>query len=202
MVIRRTILVATSNPHKLREILQVMDDLPVRWGTLADHDPMPEPVEDAQTFQGNAVKKALHYAAHTGAWTLADDSGLEVDAIGGAPGVHSARYAGPEQDATANNAKLVAALRGIPLARRTARFRCEVALAAPDRVLATASGTIEGLILDEARGRHGFGYDPHFLVPAEGLTTAEMDPEQKNRLSHRGQALRALRPKLQALLTA
>jgi XTP/dITP diphosphohydrolase len=202
MVTRRTILVATANPHKLREILQIMNDLPVRWSTLADHPPMSDPVEDGPTFEANAAKKALHYAACAGTWTLADDSGLEVDALGGAPGVHSARYAGPTQDAAANNAKLIAALRDVPLPRRTARFRCEVALAGPEGLLATASGTVEGLIVDEPRGGHGFGYDPHFLVPALGLTTAEMEPEQKNRLSHRGEALRALRPKLRSLLTA
>ena len=202
MVGRRSILVATSNPNKLREILDVIGSLPVEWSTLADHPPMPEPVEDGDTFEANAAKKALHYAAHCGSWVLADDSGLEVDALGLAPGVHSARYAGDAQDAAANNAKLIAALAGVPLDRRTARFRCAIAVADGDRIIASASGAIEGVIIDEPRGKNGFGYDPHFQVPACGMTTAEMEPARKNAISHRGRALTELRPKLAVLLAS
>ncbi len=200
MVTPRTILLATSNPHKVREIREVMGDLPVVWKTPADIGPVPEPVEDGSTFESNAARKALHYAGLTGLWTLADDSGLEVDALGGAPGVQSARYAGPEQDSAANNRKLIAALAGIPVERRTARFRCAIAVAAADRVLATASGSVEGVIIDDPRGTNGFGYDPHFWIPALGVTTAEMASARKNAISHRGRALQSIRPALEALL--
>jgi XTP/dITP diphosphohydrolase len=200
VVTPRTILLATSNPNKVREIREVMHDLPVAWKTLADLPPVPEPVEDGETFESNAVKKALYYAEQSGLWTLADDSGLEVDALGGAPGVHSARFAGPGQDSTANNRKLVAALAGVPAERRTARFRCAMAVAAGGRVRAAASGAVEGLIIDEPRGANGFGYDPHFWIPAFGMTTAEMEPARKNAISHRGRALRTIRPMLEALL--
>ncbi|UCG15927.1 MAG: RdgB/HAM1 family non-canonical purine NTP pyrophosphatase [Phycisphaerales bacterium] len=202
MVGRRAILVATSNPNKLREILDVIGDLPAEWSTLGDHPPMPEPVEDGDTFEANASKKALHYATHCGTWVLADDSGLEVDVLGLAPGVHSARYAGDAQDAAANNAKLVAALAGVPVHRRTARFRCAIAVADEERIMISASGTIEGVIIDEPRGKNGFGYDPHFEVLDYGMTTAEMEPARKNAISHRGRALAELRPKLAALLAS
>lgn len=202
MVAKRAILVATSNPHKLREILEVMSDLPVRWNTLSDLPAVPEPVEDGETFEANAAGKALYYAERGELWTLADDSGLEVDALHGAPGVHSARYAGPRQDSAANNARLIAALAGVPSERRTARFRCAIALAGEGRVLVSVSGMIEGVIVDEPRGTSGFGYDPHFYVPRFGMTTAQMEPAAKNAVSHRGLALAALRPKLADLLAA
>ena len=161
---------------------------------------MPEALEDGLTFEENAKKKALHYARLTGLWALADDSGLEVDALGRRPGVNSARFARPQQDAAANNAKLIAQMRDVPPEKRSARFRCELALADGERILAAASGVIEGIIINEPRGENGFGYDPHFLQPQLGLTTAELTPEHKNRISHRGQALRNVRPKLEALL--
>ena len=160
----------------------------------------PEPVEDAETFEGNAAIKALHYARLSGGWALADDSGLEVDALGLAPGIRSARYAGSARDDAANNSKLMEQLAGVPTERRTARFRCAIALADSERVVATASGVVEGRIVDQPRGSNGFGYDPHFYVPEQGLTTAEMAPDQKNRISHRGQALRAIRPEIERLL--
>lgn len=190
-----TILIATSNPGKLREIQQISSDLPYHWRSLADFGPLPEAVEDADTFEGNAIKKALHYAKLTGLLTLADDSGLEVDALDKAPGVHSARYAGDGGDG-ANNAKLIARLRDVPTARRTARFVCVMVLANPGRVLFTARGSIDGLIIDEPRGENGFGYDPHFLVPNLHKTTAELTPQKKNEISHRGVALRALVDKM------
>jgi XTP/dITP diphosphohydrolase len=168
--------------------------------TLADHPGLPEAVEDADTFEGNARLKALHYARLTGLWTIADDSGLEVDALDGRPGVYSSRYAGPQCDPLANNTRLITELAGIPLEKRTARFRCVVTLATARGVVATASGTVEGLIVDDPRGSNGFGYDPHFLVPELGVTTAELPPEHKNRISHRGRALAALRPEIVRLL--
>jgi len=213
--IPRKILIATGNPGKFREISAVLsepavgiDIPPIRWVSL-DELPtqVPEPVEDKETFAANAALKACYYSHATGLWTLADDSGLEVDALDGAPGVHSARYSGlqpgtPREEVTpANNAKLIAALAGVCPDRRSARFRCCLALASGDRILATADGTIEGRIIDEPRGAGGFGYDPHFLLPELGKTTAELPPEEKNRISHRGKALQRFRVLLPALCT-
>lgn len=200
MTLQRSILIATGNPGKLREIQAVMGDLPVVWRTLTDFPDLVEPVEDAETFAGNAALKAIHYSRLVKMLALADDSGLEVDALGGEPGVRSARYAGEPADDQANNAKLIAALRDVPPERRTARFRCAIALVDGDKVLVTADGVIEGAIVDQARGDNGFGYDPHFWVPSSGMTTAEMSPSVKNVLSHRGLALAALRPRLEAVL--
>lgn len=200
MVDRRRILIATGNLGKLREVQAILSDLPVELVTLADGPPIPQALETGVTFEENAAIKALHYAAHFQCWTLADDSGLEVDALDGRPGVYSARYAGADADDAANNAKLIAALRGVPESARTARFRCAMALVFGDTLLATSSGMLEGVIIDEPRGHNGFGYDPHFLVPARRKTAAELPPEEKNRISHRGRALAALRPKLERLI--
>ena len=196
----RTILIATSNPGKLREIQALVADLPVRWIGPADLEPLPEPVEDGDTFEANAKKKARHYARLTGYWTLADDSGLEVDALDNAPGVHSARYAGSRDD-QANNAKLIRRLGGVPAQRRTAHFVCVMVLASPHRVLAVTRGTIAGRIIDTPRGENGFGYDPHFWLPDVQKTTAELTPEHKNRISHRGQAMLAMARCIGELLT-
>jgi len=205
------LLIATSNLGKLREVQAVLHDLPVELVTLREFPGVPEPVEDGHTFEENARRKALHYARHTGCWTLADDSGLEVDALHGAPGVYSARYAGPSATDAENNAKLIKALAGVPAAGRTARFRCAIALAPPEApragsraagpvVVATACGDLEGVIIDEPRGSNGFGYDPHFLIPARGLTSAELPPDEKNAISHRGQALQAILPAIETIL--
>ncbi len=201
MVAAPTILLATTNPGKLREVKAVLGELPVRLVGLADFPDLPEPVEDAPTFEGNARIKALYYAGQTGVMALADDSGLEVDALDGAPGVYSARYAGVEAGDAGNNAKLIEALGGVSQEGRTARFRCVVVLARPEKVLAVGSGAIDGVIIDEPRGANGFGYDPHFLVPSLGRTTAELPPEHKNRISHRGRALADILPHLRSLLT-
>ena len=200
MVSKRTILIATTNPGKLREVRAILAGLPIRLETLADHPPFPEPKEDADTFEGNARLKALYYARLARRLTLADDSGIEVDALDGGPGVHSSRYAGPQCNATANNAKLIEELADVPLARRTARYRCVMALASESEVVTTTSGKWEGLIVDEPRGGHGFGYDPHFLVPECGITAAEMAPDEKNRRSHRGEALVAIRSEIERIL--
>ena len=211
------VLIATKNPGKAREIEAILSEkgsaarsLPeLRWKTL-DHlvEAIPEPTEDLATFIGNAALKARYYSLASGLWTLADDSGLEVDALAGAPGVMSARFAGLPEGADrkardqANNEKLIAQLKGVSPERRTARFRCALALADGQRILATVEGTIEGMIIDAPRGSGGFGYDPHFLVPHLGKTTAELAPAQKNRISHRGQALRRMQAKLPDLLIA
>ena len=196
------VLFATTNAGKLREVRAILAGLAVRLESLTDHPEMPPAVEDADTFEGNARLKAIHYSRLTNRWTLADDSGLEVDALDGRPGVHSARYAGPEGDAAANNAKLVRELDGVTMEKRTACFRCAAVLADGSEVLATAMAKWEGLIVDEPRGTHGFGYDPHFFVPSYGITSAEMTPEQKNRLSHRGQAFTVIRAEIERLLTS
>lgn len=188
----RHLVVATRNAGKLREIRQMTADWPLVWHGLAEFEDVPEVDETGATFAENARLKALHYAAATGRPALADDSGLEVDVLRGAPGVLSARYAGSPRDDAANNRKLIAALAGVPLARRTARFRCAMALARDGVVLFETEGVFAGLIVDEPRGTNGFGYDPHFLVPELGRTAAELPPVEKNACSHRGQALRAM----------
>ena len=197
----RIIVLATTNPGKLGEVLAVFDVANARLQSLTDFPTYPEPVEDGTTFAANAALKARYYSRMTGHWALADDSGLVVDALDGAPGILSARYAGTPGDDHANNAKLIQALATVPDNQRSARFRCAVALADGQDILATAEGVIEGRIIDHPRGSNGFGYDPHFLVPQLGLTTAELSPDEKNRRSHRGQALRAILPTIVALLT-
>ena len=183
------LLVATRNRHKLDEIRQIFA-LPGLELLAADEVPgLPEDVvEDADTFEGNALKKARELCAASGLWTLADDSGLEVAALNNAPGVYSARYAGEPCSYPANNAKLLRELQGV--ADRRARFRCAIALRAPDGREWTADGSCNGQIILEARGSNGFGYDPLFVPDGFGLTFAELDGETKNRISHRGHALR------------
>jgi XTP/dITP diphosphohydrolase len=194
------ILLATHNVGKVREIRQLAAGRDWLWHSLDDFPGVPEAVEDADTLADNAMRKALHYAEATGLPTLADDSGLEVDCLGGAPGVLSARYAGRPHDDAANNQKLVAALEGVPPGQRTARFYCAMVLARPNEVLAETRGAVEGVIIDEPRGANGFGYDPHFLIPSLGKTMAELPAQEKNALSHRGQALRAMLPEIARLL--
>ena len=186
------VLLATRNAGKLREVREIAAGTGWVWHTLAEFADLADVDEAGATFAENARLKALHYARLTGLPTLADDSGLEVDVLSGAPGVHSARFAGTPRDDAANNRKLLGLLAGVPLARRTARFRCAMALVREGRVVLESAGTFEGLIGDEARGSNGFGYDPHFLVPDLGLTAAELPPQEKNARSHRGQALRAM----------
>jgi XTP/dITP diphosphohydrolase len=203
----REILLATGNPGKAREMSEILAGADadvfqqVRWRFLHEFAGWPEPVEDGETFAENARIKARHYSGLSGLWTIADDSGLEVDALGGEPGVHSARFAGVPKSDQANNALLIRRLAGVPEPRRTARFRCVVVLADGDRTLASAEGTVEGRIVDGPRGSNGFGYDPHFWVESAGMTAAEMPAERKHAISHRGQALRRLAEQMIALLT-
>ena len=202
----RPLVFATRNPGKLVELRQLLPELEVLDVDEAARRTgreIPEVEEDADTFVGNAAKKAREVSAASGLPALADDSGLEVDALGGAPGVWSARYAGEPANDAANNAKLLAALAGVPAERRTARFRAVLALADPagplgDRVI-TASGACEGVILDAPRGTGGFGYDPLFYAPEIGQTFAEAGVGPKSDLSHRARAMRALLPHLQGL---
>ncbi|MCL1921274.1 MAG: RdgB/HAM1 family non-canonical purine NTP pyrophosphatase [Kiritimatiellaeota bacterium] len=196
-----TLLVATRNKHKMEEIRQVFA-LPGLTLLAADEAAgLPEDVvEDADTFEGNALKKARELCAASGLWTLADDSGLEVAALGNAPGVFSARYAGEPCSYAANNAKLLRELEGA--ADRRARFRCVIALCAPDGREWTVDGRCEGRIIDAPRGEGGFGYDPLFVPDGHALTFAELDPDTKNALSHRGHALRRAAAEWGGLLIA
>ncbi len=188
------LLVATSNQGKLVELRQLLASVDVDVVGLDQLDSPPEVEEDGETFKDNAIKKALTLARFSGQLTLADDSGLCVDMLDGAPGVFSARYAGEQGDDKANNVKLVKALQHIPLNQRKAHFYCCIALAWPDGRCSTVEGQVDGLIVDQQRGTHGFGYDPLFLVPEYGKTMAELPAEIKNRISHRGRALQQLLP--------
>ncbi len=198
----QTLLVATHNKGKLREYKELLRDLPVRLVYLDEvgiHEDVPE---TGSTFEENAVQKATAYARLSGLVTLADDSGLEVDALGGRPGVHSARYAGPNAGDDDRIRKLLAELEGVPPEQRTARFRCVIAVASPEGDVITAQGTVEGVIADAPRGHHGFGYDPIFYLPDRGCTMAELPPEEKNRISHRARAAEAIKPRLMKFLSA
>lgn len=192
------LLLATRSAGKIREIRELTADSGWTWHGLDEFPHVREAVEDGTTFLENASKKALYYNYATGLPALADDSGLEVDFLGGAPGVHSAYYAGQPRDDSANNIKLIAALRGVSPEKRGARFRCVLVLADRGKICLNAEGVIEGQIVDSPRGSNGFGYDPHFLVPHLGKTTAELPPCEKNQISHRGQAVRAMLPKIAA----
>ncbi len=185
------IIIASVNPHKISEIRMLLFRAGVEWKTPADAPGAPEPEETGVTFAENAAIKARALAAHTGWLALADDSGLEVDALGGAPGVVSARYAGRHGDDEANNRLLLEKLHRSR--NRSARFRCALALAAPDGTLvAVADGSCEGTIADQPAGVAGFGYDPLFIPAGFDRTFAELGAEVKNRLSHRARALEAL----------
>ena len=194
------LLIATGNPGKWRELRALLEGLPFEVAGLAEHA-VALPEETGTTFLDNALLKARHARAATGLGVIADDSGLEVDALAGAPGVRSARYAGPGASDAQNNAKLIAALAGVPPERRAARYRCVLVCLPADPAAAPliAEGAWEGRIVDAPRGTAGFGYDPHFLVPDLGCTAAQLDPAHKNRISHRGVAMLMLRERLERL---
>lgn len=194
---KKEIVVATKNAGKVKEIAGYFAELPVRVRSLAECGDYPDVIEDGTTFEENAIKKATEYAKATGCFCLADDSGLEVDALNQAPGVYSARYAGEQATDLENNKKLLKNLQDVPPEKRTARFRCALVLADPNgKVLLTESGTCEGIILETGRGSDGFGYDPLMFIPRLNKTLAEISMEEKNQISHRGQALRNLTKKL------
>ncbi len=189
------LLLATTNAGKAKEIQAELRAAGVRYLeilTLRDFPGTPDVVEDQPTFGGNAMKKARHYAAQCQLISLADDSGLCVDALDGAPGIYSARYAGEPCDDAANNRKLLDALKEVPAEKRTAHFVCALALASPDKPLVVVSDYVSGGIAYKPRGDNGFGYDPLFVLPDRGLTTAELSMEEKSRVSHRGKAVRRL----------
>ncbi|MCX7706615.1 MAG: XTP/dITP diphosphatase [Anaerolineae bacterium] len=184
------LLVATHNPGKAREYRELLAGLPLEVTYLDELGITLEVEETGSTFAENAILKATTYAQVSGLWTWADDSGLEVDALDGAPGVFSSRYAGPGASDVDRYRKLLNALAGVPWDRRTARFRCTVALATPEGAVRTVEGVCEGVIAFGPVGEHGFGYDPVFYLPERGLTMAQLPPEVKNQISHRGRAAR------------
>lgn len=190
---KEELFVATGNDGKLREIELLLHQTVSRLLSPKDYPEYPIVVEDGATFAENAIKKARIAVVATGRPSIADDSGLVVDELGGHPGVHSARYAGEGAGDAENNAKLLKELNGIPPTRRTAAFVCVIALCMPDGTCMTFDGYLKGIILDEARGDGGFGYDPLFFIPECGQTLAELSLEIKNLISHRGQALAKLK---------
>ncbi len=191
------LLIATTNPGKIREFREMLSSSGVSFTDLVSLGKVEAPEETGHTFRANACLKASYYARLFKSWTVADDSGLEVDAISGSPGVHSARWAEMNQagrgDAD-NNALLLRQIDQVPDEKRTARFVCVLALANPEgQTILTARDTVEGRVIREARGGNGFGYDPLFLIDALGKTTAELSPAEKHAISHRGKALVRLR---------
>lgn len=193
----KEIVLATRNPHKVREIKNLLLAAPVKLLTLRDFPEVPDVAEDGRTLKANALKKALAAARATKRVSLSDDTGLFVDALKGAPGVRSARFAGENVSYEANNQKLLRLLRGIPLSRRGATFLCVAALAHPSGRVRFFEGKLRGIIAEKERGRGGFGYDPLFYVPAREKRLAQMPLSEKNKISHRARAFRKL---AQALL--
>jgi XTP/dITP diphosphohydrolase len=191
------LVIATANSGKLREFRSLLAGLPFDL-TSSGELGLSSPQETGVTFLANALLKARHAANLSGSAAVADDSGLEVDALAGAPGIYSARYAGLDADDAANNAKLMSALRGVAQERRRARYRCALVFveSAEDSAPLVAEADWQGFILDAPRGGGGFGYDPYFWLPELNKTAAELPPAEKNRLSHRGKAMRALREQL------
>jgi XTP/dITP diphosphohydrolase len=201
---KREILVASSNPGKIAE-LKAMLEGDVKWVGLADFKGIGKVEEDGATFIENACKKAIGYAKATGLWTLADDSGLVIDALEGGPGIESARFSGTKgKDRNLidrrNIAKVLELLEGVPTEKRTARFVCCLCLASPKEILIETQGTLEGLIAEAPIGKSGFGYDPIFFVPGLNKTVAQLSREEKTAISHRGNAIRKFKPLLDELL--
>jgi XTP/dITP diphosphohydrolase len=194
------ILIATSNPGKLREFRQMLGDLKLSFTDLSAFPHIQSINETGHTFAENAALKAAGYARQTGSWALADDSGLSVDALNGAPGIFSARWAEQHERGdgdNANNHLLLEQLQNVPDAARSARFVCALALAdATGRIALTAEDFVQGVILHEPRGSNGFGYDPLFYLPGLHRTTAELSPDEKSQVSHRGKALRKMKESL------
>ncbi len=192
-MIRREIILATKNRHKAEEIKSILKDLDIKIIPMTSFPDYPVTIEDGVTLEENAIKKAKEAAEFFKRWTIADDSGLEVDYLNGRPGVYSARYAGKNCSYDDNNKKLLAELKNVPEEKRTANFRTVIAVASPDGRLFLADGKIFGTIKGHAVGTDGFGYDPVFYVPEYGKTFAELSYEIKNSLSHRAEALRKIK---------
>ena len=189
----KKLIFATGNAGKMKEIRMILADMGHEILSMKEEGIDPEIIEDGTTFEENAVIKAKAVAALTDAIVLADDSGLEIDALNKEPGIYSARYMGEDTSYHVKNNNLIERLEGVPEERRTARFVCAIAAVLPDGKVLVTTGTIEGRIGYEEKGENGFGYDPIFYVPEYGCTSAELTEEQKNEISHRGKALRAMR---------
>ena len=193
----KEVVLATRNPDKRAELAALLGGLGIKIRTLADFPDAPEVVEDGDTCRANAVKKAIAIARHTGLPAVADDTGLEVEALGGRPGVRAARYAGEQATYEDNWRKLIGELEGVPRRRRRASFITAAAVATPSGKVEVAEGMLEGVIAEAPAGTQGFGYDPVFFVPELGKTLAQLTPEEKNRISHRGRALAKIRELLE-----
>jgi XTP/dITP diphosphohydrolase len=193
----RDLVLATRNRHKGEELASLLADLPVRIRTMDEFPDVPDVVEDGDTCEANAIKKARAVSDATGLLAVADDTGLEVDALGGRPGVYAARYAGPQATYKDNCRKLLGEMTGVPLDRRTARFVTVAVVALPSQTVEVMTGRLEGLISERPAGGRGFGYDPVFYVPELGRTLAELSSEEKNRISHRAKAFAQVRDLLQ-----
>lgn len=190
------IIFATGNQGKMREIRDIMSDLDAQILSMKEAGIEAKIEEDGKSFEENAVIKAKAVAAYTDAIVLADDSGLEIDCLNKEPGIYSARYLGEDTPYSVKNKNLIERLAGVPDEKRTARFVCAIAAALPDGGIVTTRGVIEGRIGYEEKGDNGFGYDPIFYVPEYGVTTAQLTEDEKNRISHRGRALRAMKTEL------
>ncbi|MFV9511100.1 XTP/dITP diphosphatase [Tepidibacillus sp. LV47] len=191
-VVNNKIVLATKNQGKVREFKALFSELGIEILSMKELANVPEIIEDGNTFEENAKKKAETICKLTGVPTIADDSGLVVDILGGAPGVYSARYAGEHATDEENNQKLLQALAGIPMEKRTAHFVAYLAFAVPNSETIGVQDSVDGYILESPRGQYGFGYDPLFYLPEYNKTMAELNPETKNRISHRGKAMRRL----------
>lgn len=194
------IVLATRNQHKKQELIALLRGLDITIRTLDDFPEAPEVVEDGATCEANAMKKAVEVARYTGLTAVADDTGLEVDALGGRPGVFAARYAGEQATYEDNCRKLLHELQGIPAERRRGRFVTVAAIATPEGKQMSATGVLEGVIAEEPTGSHGFGYDPVFVLPEYGQTLAQLSPEVKNRISHRARAFTQAKTLLEQLM--
>ncbi len=189
----KSIVLATKNPGKIKEIRELFDDLNIDILTLEDFPDIPPIIEDGNTFEENALKKARAVAEATGKPSIADDSGLEVICLNGKPGIYSSRYAGIDSGDEKNNMKLLNELKDVPLDKRGARYVCVVALVTEDGYEKTFRGECNGIIVDTPRGKGGFGYDPIFFIPEKGKSMAELSLKEKNQISHRGKAFRSLK---------
>ena len=193
----RRLIFATGNEHKMVEIREILGELPVEILSMKDVGIKADIVENGNTFEENALIKAKEVCKLAGEMVLADDSGLEIDYLNGEPGIYSARYMGEDTSYRIKNQNLIDRLEGVPDEKRTARFVCAIAAAFPDGRSFVVRGTIEGIIGYEERGTNGFGYDPIFYLPERGVSTAEIPPEEKNSIRHRGNALRKMKELLE-----
>ena len=193
------LVIATNNPHKFKEIVSILRDLPIEMTPLSDYPDAPVLIENGATYEENAVHKATQVARFTGEWTLADDTGLEVTALDGRPGLYSARFAGENVSFEQNKKKLLDDLKSVPWENRGAMFRCVMALVSPEGETEISEGTISGTITEWEQGAGGFGYDGVFFLPEKGKTLAEIGPEEKNQISHRARALKKIRGHLEAM---